>query len=126
MIFRPELVERILAHGKTQTRRVIRPGRPCRYRPGRTYAVQPGRTRRGVARIRITAVRAERLSRITSADARDEGFDSIPAFFLYWDRLHGPGSDRRIDVWVISFVLDADPPEPPDHEDAEGINPSAP
>lgn len=108
MIFRPELVDRILAGAKTQTRRVVRPDRPCRYRPGRTYAVQPGRTRRGVARIRITAVRAERLSRITAADARAEGFDSIPAFFEYWDHLHGPSSNRPIDVWVISFVLDAD------------------
>lgn len=109
VIFRPELVARILAGDKTQTRRLVRPGLPCRYRADRTYAVQPGRTKHGVARIRITDVRTERLSEITEDDARREGFASVEGFFAHWDGLHGAAGYTEVDVWVISFALDLEP-----------------
>jgi hypothetical protein len=106
VIFRPQLVARILAGDKTQTRRPVRPGDPCRYRTDRTYAVQPGRTKRGVARVRVTDVRRERLSQITEDDACREGFASVAGFLAYWDALHGAARNREVDVWVISFALE--------------------
>ena len=50
MIFKPELVEKILVGEKTETRRKANPDGSQRYKPGRTYAVQPGRTEKGVDR----------------------------------------------------------------------------
>ncbi len=65
MIFKPELVEKILAGEKTETRRKAKPDGAQRYVPGRTYAVQPGRTKKGVARIKVLSAEAEILKEIT-------------------------------------------------------------
>jgi hypothetical protein len=54
VIFRPKLVEKILAGEKTETRRVVKEGEvECRYNLSTTFAVQPKRTEPGVARILI-------------------------------------------------------------------------
>lgn len=105
MIFRPELVERILAGEKTETRRVVKEGETeCRYEPARDYAVQPGRRRRSVGRIAITEVGREKLGEITHEGAQREGFSSVRAFLDYWRRLHG-SVDPEQEVWVIRFEL---------------------
>ena len=50
MIFRPKLVEKVLAGEKTEIRRKVKPGEAeCRYKVGRTYVVQPGQTEAAVA-----------------------------------------------------------------------------
>lgn len=87
MIFKPEMVEKILSGEKTVTRRPLK--QLDRYQPGRDYAVQPGRGKHAVARIRVTFVHEDRLGSITEDDARREGFLSSEAFFDYWDRLYG-------------------------------------
>ncbi|MFA4974630.1 MAG: ASCH domain-containing protein [bacterium] len=61
--------QQVLDGTKTQTRRL-------RAQPpyvGRTYAVQPGRGKPAVGRIRITAIRQQRVQDITAEDALAEG-----------------------------------------------------
>ena len=101
MIFQ-ETWRQVLAGRKTQTRRVVKAGQPCRWVVGKTYAVQPARTQRAVGRIRITDVRRERLGDITPSDARAEGFDTIDEFVQTWTRLHGR-FDPEVIVWVVTF-----------------------
>lgn len=108
MIFHPRMVELILSHKKTQTRRPTK-GKSCRYRVGKTYAVQPGRTKKGVARIRVIEAALTRADAIDDDDARAEGFESRSAFLLYWTRLY-PNVERareawELPVWRIEFTL---------------------
>lgn len=120
MIFKPGLLERILAGKKTMTRRPVKPGElaceldlartttrfvaGCRYVPGRDYAVRAGKTAPGIGRIRITAVRLEHLGDITPQDAIAEGFKRTDEFFAHWQQLHG-AVEREQWVWAISFDL---------------------
>ena len=117
MIFKPELVNLILAGKKTQTRRplfydihgkVI----PCRYKVGKTYAVQPGRGKHQVARIEILEVRRESWGAISEPDAIAEGFtagwaDGIqrPAYWHFWEYVKGlyPTLDSTNECWVLRF-----------------------
>ncbi len=102
MIFKPEMVEKILAGEKTATRRPAKGQR--RYSVGREYAVQPGRGKKAVGRIRIVVTVRERLDRILTCEAIEEGFESREAFFAYWRKLY-PGSDLTELVDVYAFVL---------------------
>lgn len=105
MIFKPELVEKILAGEKTETRRLEKLGQTqCRYVSGRDYALQPGRTRRAVGRIAITDVRRERLGEITHEGALREGFPTVREFLAYWRQPHG-AEDPEQEVWMIRFKL---------------------
>lgn len=105
MIFRPEIVEKILAGEKTETRRVVKEGKPCPYKVGRDYAVQRGRTKPGVARIRVLEVRREHLGQMTHYEALREGFSGTGEFFRYWEKLHGRVVPDLVEVWVIRFEL---------------------
>lgn len=108
MIFRPELIEKILAGEKTQTRRPVKgeAGRrgQCRYRPGRRYGVQPGRGEKSTCQIGVWHVRQEMLGKISEADAREEGFENSAYFFRYWHGLYGAVHLEQ-KVWVIRFFL---------------------
>lgn len=104
MIFKPELVDLIRAGMKTETRRPVKPGQPCRYVVGRTYAVQPGRGKRGVCRIRVIDVRRERLDQIDWLTARREGFSTERAFLDYWRGLYGAVDLDQL-VWAIRFEV---------------------
>lgn len=120
MIFKPEMVEKILAGEKTETRRPVKPGETkCLYRPGGgpdgSYAVQPGRTKAHVARIKVYEVRRELLYEISESAAIHEGFDGywvssvyvrpVNHFFEYWERLYGALPEADEEVWVIRFRL---------------------
>lgn len=104
MIFKPILVDRIVAGTKTMTRRrgVHRDGRPLRYAPGNAYALQPGRGKRHVGHLMIEAAYNEPLGFLTRADARAEGFASIETFRAYWIELHGAYDPGEI-VAVYAF-----------------------
>lgn len=116
MIFKPILIDRILAGAKTMTRRPVVDGKPCAYRVGQTYGVQPGMARPTVARILVTDVRQEPLGAITQDDARAEGFPLAKTplradvenprgrFLGYWHGLYGRTDEEQL-VWVVSFVL---------------------
>lgn len=109
MIFKPELVEKILAGEKTQTRRPMSQNprspwwaRECRVRAGTTVALQPGRGQRAVGRLRILEVRRQALRAITEGEAVAEGFAGRAEFFAYWQGMYG---DLDLDqyVWAITF-----------------------
>jgi hypothetical protein len=139
--------QQVLSGEKTQTRRLVEPGDfalngwreyPSENSPGapgatayvmsakrhirwcvlRTYAVQPGRGRKAVGRIRITAVRQERLQDISYDDIEAEGVwdlgevDRGPRllFSELWDTIHTKPGTRWADnpaVWVIEFEVSA-------------------
>lgn len=104
MIFGEDLIPKILAGEKTQTRRPVQGRHPCRYKAGRVYSVQPGRGQHGVARIRVTDVRSVKLGWISDDDAHAEGFLTGDDFYRYWCDLHGLVRDGAR-VWRITFEL---------------------
>lgn len=120
MIFRQELIDKILAGEKTVTRRPVKTTAtgvgtpsmatplnllvPCRYEVGKTYAVQPGRGQKAVGRIRVVAVDKEELRCISWHEARNEGFANVAAFLRYWRRLYGHVNPSQL-VWRIEFKL---------------------
>lgn len=132
MLFQTQLCRMILTGRKTQTRRLVKPGKAgaeprCFYRPGSSHPLtRPMRldeaneiqaaiilgARRGrppkkeVARITITAVEREALGELGFDDARAEGFRTTTAFKSYWVRLH----DAR---WIRRAI----------HDPAPGIGP---
>lgn len=116
MIFKPELVEKILAAEKTETRRPVKPGQAkCRYKPWGSYALQPGRGKKAVGRIRMVEIRRERLGDINEEGATREGFENRAAFLAYWKELYGR-VDESQEVWAMRFKL----PPPPRTEPEEG------
>lgn len=115
MIFKPEMVEKILAGEKTVTRRpvkyeriqpfggfteLVEVARACRYEVGKDYAVQPvieegpgkGRGGKEVARLFVVRIAREPLGGgldRSISEAEREGFEDWPAFVLYWQGLYG-------------------------------------
>ncbi len=106
MIFRAELLAKVLDGTKTMTRRHVH-GRT--YHVGRDYAVQPGRGKHAVARIRITENHTAFLGEISEHHARREGFPNASAFVAYWRKLYGDFNPSER-VQVISFALVQDGP----------------
>jgi hypothetical protein len=81
---------------------------------GQSYAVQPGPAKKTVGRIKITAIRRERLQDISQADALQEQPVTPPdatlalqTFKTAWDKSHQPGQQwtDNPEVWVIEFQL---------------------
>jgi len=126
--------EKVLAGQKTQTRRIVKPehwefcdgpelaidtvfyGTRIKWQVGRTYAVQPGRGKPAVGRIKITAIRKERVQDITEADAVAEGFAGLCGYGVYmeprdhffeaWNEINNRPGCRVEDkpaVWVLEL-----------------------
>ncbi len=111
----------ILDEKKTQTRRVIAASEIAirtrynridsvisngrvKWKVGQTYAVQTGRGKSEIARIRITQINSEYVSRISSVDAKAEGFDTRQEFFDTWQQIHGKDTLNQ-KIWVLKFEL---------------------
>ena len=114
MLFKPELIERILAGDKTQTRRVVKPGEQIvvdatapdvpvaildargrvKWRVGQTYALQPGRGKAGIGvRIRVKRLSLDYDVRNIDIDsAHAEGFRSREEFLTTWMHLNDRGA----------------------------------
>lgn len=120
MIFQ-HTIDEVMNFRKTQTRRVVGDREYAvrsrynqiieivhndrvKWRVGQSYAVQPGRGQAQIARIKITKITCERLSRISTKDAIAEGFASRREFLATWEKIHGIGSTNRR-VWVIAFEV---------------------
>ena len=115
--------EAVLAKNKTQTRRIVAAkdspiytqgnhktikavvanGR-VKWKVGQTYAVQKGRAKSEIARIRITRIRSEPVSEISSADAKAEGWATKQEFFDSWQEINGKNSLNH-QVWALDFEL---------------------
>lgn len=140
MIFTPDNVQKILAGEKTQTRRIVKSGEELihpgfgdtvlavsqdylfgrnKWTVGHDYAVCPGRGKHQVARIRILAIRRERLQNITFDEAyaelglsryafADWYHDIVGYFAQIWDSINAaPGTrwEDNPEVWVLEFEL---------------------
>jgi len=129
-------IPEILSGAKWQTRRVVKPGEGMyeaslaltaagnvKWAVGKTYAVQPGRGKPGIERwretedgiewqpirIRILAIRQERLQDITEDDAKAEGVADVAAYCELWESINGKTPGARWDanpmVWVLTFEV---------------------
>jgi hypothetical protein len=105
MIFKPVLIDRILAGHKTVTRRPWKGALTPPYEPGKVYGIQPGMARPSVARIKVLNVAFQQLGQIDDVDAIREGFADRAAFRAYWRGLYGGKWDGEQAVWRISFEL---------------------
>jgi len=91
---------------------------PGRGKKAKTYAVQPGRGKKAVGRIRITAIRRERVQDIRELDAEAEmgfrvpirhfmwGVTTKQKFAKLWNSIHTKRGTRWEDnpeVWVLEF-----------------------
>jgi hypothetical protein len=136
LIFKPQLVDKILKHQKTMTRQPLTPysapaspwivtkggqrrRRPIprtvtirggvyrdQYRVGQVLPVQKMRGRKAVTHIEIVGLRHERLSAITHHDARGEGFRTTDDFKAHWVALNDA-------EWLAGMEADGDPLPPP-------------
>lgn len=111
MNFKPELVEKILAGEKTQTRRRMseNPRSPwysggCSLKVNHAYALCPGRGKVQVGKIAVHDVRGLLLGDLTFEDARAEGFAHPMGFANYWAAMHGAYVVMER-VWAITFSL---------------------
>jgi len=80
LLFKPEHVARILAGGKTQTRRIWAKRRA---KPGSTHLAKTNMISKDFfARLEILDVRKEMLGQISESDAAHEGYPSRLAFLI--------------------------------------------
>jgi hypothetical protein len=103
ILFKPEHVEPILSGRKTQTRRLGKK----RWNVG---ALHQARTRMMdptslFARLRILAVRRQRLQEMSFADVHAEGYNTHAEYIAEWmriNRVFPPG----LVVWVVEFEVE--------------------
>lgn len=109
--FKSDLVKKILAGEKTQTRRPVKTGDflgrrytaafdvsrdkaytvavhtakgIVKWQEGKSYSIQPGRGKKGVGHFEVTQIRYEDVREISLADAKAEGFESEVDFLAVW------------------------------------------
>lgn len=121
MLFKPELLEKVLAGTKTQTRRLCKPGeytfmKGCmdksrgyvaayseichrnhkrRFVDGRTYAACPGRGKVQQCKIRIVRMWREDVRNIIDEDVKAEGFENIWDFLVVWMQINDPAGYKQ-------------------------------
>jgi hypothetical protein len=99
ILFKQEHVEPILTGRKTQTRRTGK----LRWKVGAVRQAKTSyRKDSEFAKIKITAIRQERLGDITREDAVREGYNSIGEYHEVFLRIYGVWDPDMI-VWVIDF-----------------------
>jgi len=102
MMFKKELVEKILSGEKTATRRMkqqSRVGGITNLMVNKDYSKETG------TYIQMTAVYQQRLGDMTDLDAQKEGFRDLSSFKEYWTReLRDEWNPDNV-VWVHEFRL---------------------
>ena len=96
MNFRDDLARQVIDGTKTVTRRLLsdNPASPwwrerCAYRIGQSVAICTGRGKPQIGRATITNVARVPLGQISLAEARAEGFASVPEFVAAWTAING-------------------------------------
>lgn len=106
MIFQHTLAQ-VLSGQKTQTRRRMKSAPLI----GHSYSIQPNRGMKGIARMRVVAVREERVGDISEEDAIKEGFANRSAFLETWAKIHKLNTEEKRRrgfeevVYVVTFEL---------------------
>jgi len=102
MFFSRSNLEKVLRGKKTQTRRLS-----DKYQVGYQYNIRTWIYEKGLARIRITGKRQERLGAISEEDLKREGYDSREALAKDWVNFYAKkmGWHPELKVWVYDFVL---------------------
>lgn len=101
MLFKMELIRDILKGRKHQTRRNWK--KPMA-KVGGIYKLKNGYNQYDWGKIRVTAIKKERLCQITDEDAKKEGCDSREDFINLWKRTYGKW-DPDLEVTVLDFEL---------------------
>ena len=118
MLFKPELIAKIKAGDKTQTRRptqndqfvergfkfssVYNANNVLMWHVGKRYALVPKRGAKGVGFIQLIDIERQKLGELTHDAAIAEGFASQAEFFAYWSTIYGE-VDLNQSVWVLFF-----------------------
>jgi len=100
ILFKPEHVPMILNREKTQTRRFGKK----RWRVGAIHQCKTTLFGEPFARVRIDAIRKERLGHISKQDANAEGYPDRASFFRVFEEINGPIHPIQ-PVWVLTFTL---------------------
>jgi hypothetical protein len=101
MIFKRDLLKKVLKGEKTQTRRT----HVLRLTVGRVYGIKTQYYEKTRGHILITARWNQRLGDMTEAEARAEGFSSLGAFRLRWAQINGT-YDPNLIVTAYEFRLE--------------------
>ena len=92
MLFKKDLLAKILDGSKVQTRRLS----TRTYTPGRTYGVTCRRYQKPQAHITILRASQQRLGDITLADVKAEGFNTLEEFKETWAKINGNWNPDQI------------------------------
>jgi len=106
MMFKKDLLEKVISGLKTQTRRLHKHA----LKKGRIYAVKRNWLETTGDYVRITKVYPQKLSDITQEEIRKEGFIGLDKFRDAWIRINGSWDPEMI-VTVYEFELAEPPPK---------------
>ena len=106
MMFKRDLLEKILSGSKTQTRRL----HTKTLRKGKIYALKKKWIENTGKYIRITKFYEQKLSEITQEEIIKEGFSNLEEFRDTWIRINGNWEPETI-VKVYEFEIAEPPPK---------------
>ena len=106
MMFKKDLLEKVISGLKTQTRRLHKKT----LRKGKIYALKKNWLENTGEYIKITKVYHQKLSEITQEEIIKEGFSSLEEFRDAWIRINGSWETETI-VKVYEFELAEHPPK---------------
>ncbi len=102
ILFKPAHVGLIVEGRKTQTRRLG--GK--RWNVGAVHQCRTSRFNDPFTRVRILAVRQERLGDISDQDIYREGYGDEPGDYKrVWESIYRQPWDDNLEVWVVDFGL---------------------
>ena len=99
LLFKRQLLIKVLSGEKTQTRRTRRPN----VKVGGEYRLKKGYSWLQT-RITVTGLDRQRLGDITPEDIRREGLSGLEEFKAAWTGIYG-GWDPDQTIWVVDFML---------------------
>jgi hypothetical protein len=105
MMFKRDLLEKVLSGLKTQTRRLN-----TNFREGKTYTLKKNWVENTGKHIKITKTYNQKLGEINYSEIIKEGFSSLEEFREVWIRINGKWEPDMV-VTVYEFELAEPPPK---------------
>lgn len=100
MLFKKQLLAKVMDGSKTQTRRLS----ARTYKVGRTYGATCRRYQKPQAHIQILQAQQQRLGDITLQDVKAEGFNTLKEFKETWIKINGNWNPDEV-VTAYEFQL---------------------